>query len=165
MSATPSRGHKRRYVTSILRPHEHVLALGRMHWIIYKDAAISLLLSIVCISISYVFQNSNERADSIAIVGLFFLVAAPFLAVRAWFDQWITEIAITNLRVIYKRGFIKRHTAEINMDKIESVIVTQSILGRMLNYGSIHVRGTGVGMEHLHRMRAPIELRNCITAR
>jgi hypothetical protein len=41
--------------------------------------------------------------------------------------------------------------------------VTQSVLGRLLNYGSIHVRGTGEGMEHLHNIAAPIELRNCIT--
>jgi uncharacterized membrane protein YdbT with pleckstrin-like domain len=72
---------------------------------------------------------------------------------------------VTNLRVIDKRGFIKRYTAEMNMDKIESVTVTQSILGRMLDYGSVHVRGTGVGIEHLHQIRAPIMLRNCITAR
>jgi hypothetical protein len=45
--------------------------------------------------------------------------------------------------------FIRRHTAEMNMDKVESVTVTQSILGRMLDYGTIHVRGTGVGIEHL----------------
>ena len=133
-----------------------------MHWIIYKDAIIFLLLSIVCFSVAYVFQSNNEFA---LIAGLCLLAAAPFVAVRAWFGQWITEIAVTNLRVIYKRGFIKRHTAEMNMDKIESVIVTQSILGCMLNYGAIHVRGTGVGIEHLHRIRAPIELRNCITAR
>jgi hypothetical protein len=51
------------------------------------------------------------------------------------------------------------------MDKVESVIVTQSIMGRLRDYGSIHVRGTGEGIEHLHRISAPIELRNGITAR
>jgi uncharacterized membrane protein YdbT with pleckstrin-like domain len=50
----------------------------------------------------------------------------------AWFVRWITELAVTNLRVVYKRGFITRHTAEMNMDKVESVDVDQSILGRIL---------------------------------
>jgi hypothetical protein len=75
--------------------------------------------------------------------------SAVFAAV-AWFNQWITEIAVTNLRVIYKWGFIRRHTAEMNMGKVESVTVSQTILGRLLNYGSIpygqkieRIEGTG----------------------
>ena len=65
----------------------------------------------------------------------------------AWFIRWITEIAVTDRRVIYKRGFITRHTEEMNMDKVESVDVDQSILGRLLDYGTVHVIGTG-GHEH-----------------
>jgi uncharacterized membrane protein YdbT with pleckstrin-like domain len=95
--------------------------------------------------------------------GLILLAASMLLFAKAWFDQWITEIAVTNRRVIYKRGFIKRYTVEMNMEKIESVTVTQSILGRLLDYGTIHIRGTGVGMEHLHKIASPISLRNCIT--
>jgi hypothetical protein len=50
----------------------------------------------------------------------------------AWFKQWTTEIVVTNHRVIYKKGFIRRHTAEMNMDKVESVAVDQTIMGRVL---------------------------------
>ena len=85
--------------------------------------------------------------------------------VHAWFIRWITEFAVTNRRVIYKRGFITRHTAEMNMDKVESVDVDQSMLGRMLGYGTIHVLGTGQGIEHLHRIANPIALRNAIIAK
>jgi uncharacterized membrane protein YdbT with pleckstrin-like domain len=67
--------------------------------------------------------------------------------------------------VIYKTGFISRHTSEMNMDKIESVTVDQGLLGRMLDYGTIHVLGTGQGLEHLHRIASPLQLRNAITAR
>jgi uncharacterized membrane protein YdbT with pleckstrin-like domain len=60
------------------------------------------------------------------------LVAAVLL-VQEWFRWWITEIAVTNRRVIYKKGFIRRRTNEMNMDKVESMQVDQSILGRMLD--------------------------------
>ena len=83
----------------------------------------------------------------------------------AWFVRWITELAVTNLRVVYKRGLITRHTAEMNMDKVESVDVDQSILGRILGYGTIHVNGTGQGIEHLHRIAAPLAIRNAIIAK
>src|SRR5262249_43319724 len=60
---------------------------------------------------------------------------------------------------------IRRHTVEMNMDKVESVDVDQSILGRMLNCGDITIRGTGVGIEPLHNIDAPLEFRNQVTTR
>jgi uncharacterized membrane protein YdbT with pleckstrin-like domain len=74
-------------------------------------------------------------------------------------------MAVTNHRVIYKRGFIRRHTVEMNMDKVETVDVDQSLLGRILGFGTIRVLGTGQGIETLNRIGSPILLRNAITAR
>ena len=103
------------------------------------------------------------------------LALAVLSFAHAWFIRWITEIAVTDRRIIYKRGFINRHTVEMNMDKVASVDVDQSILGRMLGYGSIHVVGPGAaasnspdrprGIEHLHRVAQPLELRNAITCK
>ena len=87
------------------------------------------------------------------------------LAFSAWFRRWTTEIDVTDRRIVYKRGFIRRHTVEMNTDKVESVDVDQSILGRMLNYGDITIRGTGVGIEPLRNIDAPLEFRNQVTAR
>ena len=70
------------------------------------------------------------------------VLSVPFL-VHGWYDQWITEMAVTDRRIIYKRGLIRRMTAEMNIEKVESVSVGQSILGRILDYGTIDVRGTG----------------------
>jgi uncharacterized membrane protein YdbT with pleckstrin-like domain len=82
-----------------------------------------------------------------------------------WFRRWTTEIDVTNRRIVYKRGFIKRHTVEMNMDKVESVDVDQSIFGRLLNHGDITIRGTGIGLEPLRGIGAPLEFRNHVTAR
>ena len=51
------------------------------------------------------------------------------------------------------------------MDKVASVEVDQSVLGRMLDYGTLHVMGTGLGIEHLHYIAPPLALRNAITAK
>ena len=73
-----------------------------------------------------------------------------------------TEIAVTDRRIILKRGLIQRHTIEINMDKVESVDVDQSILGRIFDYGTVTVHGTGTGIEPLRNVSAPIALRNAV---
>lgn len=150
------------YVESILQPNERILTLGRLHWIIYVPAAVCFIIGALLAGLSLVADGG--MAMLLTVTGLVLIGAAVLLWIAAWFQQWITEIAVTNRRVIYKRGFIRRHTAEMNMDKVESVIVTQSILGRLLDYGSVHVRGTGEGLEHLHRIRAPLALRSQITA-
>jgi uncharacterized membrane protein YdbT with pleckstrin-like domain len=153
------------YVNSILQPGERILVLGKLHWIIYSNAAFVFLLALV----AYIFAASIQLDSGIAILltwtGHVLMVIAVVKALADWFRQWIIEIAVTDRRIIYKRGFINRVTAEMNMDKVESVDVTQSILGRLLDYGSIHVRGTGEGIEHLHQIAHPLDLRNCITAR
>ncbi|HZP20210.1 MAG TPA: PH domain-containing protein [Bauldia sp.] len=150
------------YVQTVLQPGERVIAIGKLHWIIYAGAIGLFLLAVIFGLVSTAMPDYREL---LLVVAAIFLVLAVILGAKEWFDQWITEIAVTNLRVIYKTGFIRRHTSEMNMEKVESVTVNQSLLGRVLGYGSIHVRGTGVGIEHLHRIAAPIELRNAIIAR
>jgi uncharacterized membrane protein YdbT with pleckstrin-like domain len=70
---------------------------------------------------------------------------------------------VTNRRVIYKKGLIRRQTNEMNMDKVESVKVEQLILGRIFVYGTVTILGTGEGFETLRTIASPIKLRNCIT--
>ncbi len=64
-------------------------------------------------------------------------LVAVCLLIQQWFQWWVTEIAVTNRRVIYKKGLVRRQTNEMNMDKVESVQIDQSILGRMLDYGDV----------------------------
>ena len=150
------------YVNSILRPDETVLYRGRLHWIIYGSAIVAGAVGVALVAVGRAYPDVAPVAEIAAAIAL---IVALFEALRAWFNQWITEIAVTNLRVIYKKGFIRRHTAEMYMDKVESVTVDQSIWGRLLGYGTIHVRGTGEGIEHLHRIDRPVALRNAIEAR
>jgi uncharacterized membrane protein YdbT with pleckstrin-like domain len=75
-----------------------------------------------------------------------------------------TEIFVTSRRVIYKTGFLARNTVEMNLDKIESVLIRQSLLGRMLDFGTVVVRGVGSGLEPVDRVAAPLELHRHIGA-
>jgi uncharacterized membrane protein YdbT with pleckstrin-like domain len=92
------------------------------------------------------------------------LLAAAVWLFIGWFRRWTTEIAVTDRRIIYKRGFIRRDTVEMHLDKVESVDVEQSILGRIMNYGDISIHGTGAGIEDLKNIGSPIAFRNHVTA-
>lgn len=86
-------------------------------------------------------------------IGLF----AHMMIIRA-----TTEIAVTTDRLVLKEGVIARHVDEMNIDRIESVHVTQSVIGRLLGYGTVMVRGMGVGEILLPPVSKPIVMRNAI---
>lgn len=73
-----------------------------------------------------------------------------------------TELAITNYRVIAKSGLIKRNTVELNLDRVESLRVNQGVMGRLLNYGSISVIGTGGTEAPIPSIDSPMEFRKSV---
>ena len=148
------------YVQKVLQPGEEVRYQATIHWVTYLHGAAWLLAALVVRVVTPADWRDGYVYGGIMIA---LVAAGVFFLARAWFMAWITEIAVTNRRVIYKHGFISRTTAEMHMDKIESVDVDQSVLGRILDYGDVMVRGTGSGLSPIRNVDAPIELRNHIT--
>jgi uncharacterized membrane protein YdbT with pleckstrin-like domain len=150
------------YVRSVLQPGEKVILIGRLSWIVYHRAILLLIVGIILIVLERIFWGETVVIwITAALFGALTIVAA----IQGWFARWITEIAVTDRRVIYKRGFINRHTIEMNMDKVATVDVDQSVLGRLLNYGTVTVQGTGMSFEPLRRIESPLALRNAIIAK
>jgi len=89
------------------------------------------------------------------ILGLFFFM--HLMIVKA-----TTEIAVTSERVIYKKGLIARHVGELGIDRIEGTSVSQGLLGRLLGYGCVIVRGMGVGEVILPPIEDPIAFRKAV---
>jgi len=147
-----------RYIDHILQPGETVMYSTTIHWIVYLPGLAMLVIAVA------VAVPSHSVPVLLPIAGVCALVALLMLF-SAWFRRWTTEIDVTDRRIVYKRGFIRRHTVEMNMDKVESVDVDQSIMGRVFNYGDVLIRGVGVGLEPLHGVDAPLEFRNHVTAR
>src|SRR5262249_12487625 len=101
-------------------------------------------------------------SNGVAIIGFILVLLGVLSLLRAAIARWTTEIAVTNRRVIFKHGVIRRDTIEIKMPQVESVDVRQSILGRLLNYGTVLVRGTGGGLNPLAYVSAPLPLRRAV---
>ena len=148
------------YVQTVLQPGEQLRHSTNIHWIIYKWGVLFLVLALL----TFVFAElgAGGRRFGEVVAGLFLVIACALLFWE-WFTRWTTEIAVTDRRVIYKQGFIRRDTNEMNLNKVESVQVKQSILGRLLDYGHVTIIGTGEGETELHMIERPLDLRNHIT--
>ena len=153
-----------RYIDEILQPGEKVLYSTNAHWVFYLPAIGAWIVAVILFLLS--------RATIVEGIVLLCLSASAVVAIlalywtaKAWFHRLTTETDVTNKRVVHKTGFIKRRTFEIALDKIESVDVNQSILGRILDYGDVTILGVGEGKETIATIAAPLSFRNAITAR
>jgi uncharacterized membrane protein YdbT with pleckstrin-like domain len=93
------------------------------------------------------------------------LVLLPLFGVGlvVWIAGYIryktTELAITNKRIIVKVGFIRRQTVEISLSKVESIQVNQGLWGRVFNFGSLVVTGSGSSHAPIHAVSDPMGFR------
>lgn len=89
---------------------------------------------------------------------VFFLIGAIFIAI-AVIHVVTTELALTNRRIIAKSGLIRRNTIELKVNRVESLGVDQGVLGRILNFGSIIVKGVGGSNAPIPYISRPMEFR------
>src|SRR5690349_21811759 len=102
---------------------------------------------------SVVYEARLHWITFMSLRGLLTLFIAPAI------ERWTSEFAITNKRIIIKVGLVSRRTVEMNLSKVESVNVDQSILGRILGYGTITVIGTGGTREAFTNLAKPLLFR------
>ncbi|MCP5245676.1 MAG: PH domain-containing protein [Burkholderiales bacterium] len=142
------------YVANNLSKNEKIIYEGKIHWFIFVPWI--LLLSIVLMT----YPEGNNEVDEITMMSInFFLIASIIGIVHSFFYKISTEFAITNRRIISKTGFISRKTVEFNHNKIESINVEQGILGRIFNYGSVVINGTGGVKTPVKNIAKPLKFR------
>jgi len=156
------------YVERVLQPGETLVHKSKLHWLIYLPVLPFLAIFVLGLALYWGWQANSADTSSAILPQILVAVGAVGTFVT-WFRAWVrrvsTELAVTDRRVIFKRGLIRRHTVEMNMDKVESVDVDQSILGRIFNYGDVTVRGTGASIEPLRMIDDPLHFRSRVTAR
>jgi uncharacterized membrane protein YdbT with pleckstrin-like domain len=128
-----------RYIDESLAPGETILQRGKWPGVFWFGAWVALILF------------------GIVIVGL-------FIFVRAAIVMKTTDFAVTNRRVILKRGWLNRRTQELAVESVEGVSLDQSIGQRLFGYGRVVVTGTGDAVIVFPPMADPVGFRRAIEA-
>ena len=170
------------YVQQSLGPDEELVHIGDFHWMYTVQAVFNIVWGVIMTLIVifggvYAYKYLGKFPPQVDIFDLrairylhpgirIFAFVTFILGLMGFARMMVvkatTEIAITNQRLVFKRGLIARHVGEISIDRIEGVNVLQSILGRLLNYGRIAIRGMGVGEVVLPPIEDPITFRRAI---
>lgn len=153
------------YVDAVLQPDEVVTFRGKISWTVYIPYVV-IGGAVSQGPIRDVFINPDESIMlqnphlGVAFSSIFILsFAIPYLVRK------LTIIATTNKRVILKFGVVFRRSLEMNMDKVESVEVEQSVFGRIFNSGAVVIHGTGGGKRRFRNIDSPLSFRNHIIAK
>jgi uncharacterized membrane protein YdbT with pleckstrin-like domain len=140
------------YVEKSLIPGERVVYRASL----YRLPFLWLLLPAVAAFGAAVFQYW--------IVALAALIGAGIIVVNIWAKRASAEFAVTSKRVIVAVGAVRRRTLELMLDKVEGVAVEQSLAGRIFNFGTVTITGSGGTRESFDHIAAPLEFRRQVQA-
>ncbi len=133
------------YIDDNLMSGEQVIYRTKLHWMVFGIPIIFAgITAVITLAVGYFF--------------LFFLLAIIWV-VSSFISFKTSEFGVTNKRVLVKVGWIRRNSLETLLAKVEGIQVNQGILGRILNYGTIAVKGTGGTSNPFHKIEAPFEFR------
>jgi len=157
------------YIEKNLLPEEKILFVGGITPAIFlSPGAVAILFILVYLK---AIGLLNSPMGSSSFIGSLYLIASLLLLfstigllVRCFIAIWTTEYAVTNKRIIKKTGLISRKTKEIYLSHVESISIDQGILGRIFNFGTIVIIGTGGTRNYMKSIIGPMKIRNRINA-
>lgn len=142
------------YIEQNLMLGEQIRYHTRLHWIVFVSP-----IFLIVIGFAFSMSMCSHTMAALVILGsLFFFVGIVFGVFR-FIAYKSSEFAVTNKRVLIKIGFIRRHSLELLLHKVEGIGVDQDISGRIFGYGTITVTGTGGTKEPFKNIENPLEFR------
>ena len=145
------------YADTLLTDGEQIILRTRQHWLalfLRSRAGIALFGLALLIIVSIVFFNVQPGVgrDVLSAIGMIVLVLAVLVFLyRLW--QWISqEFIITNRRLVRVSGILNKRSSDSSLEKINDAILTQPVLGRMLNYGDLEILTAADQANDLYRM-------------
>jgi len=123
---------------------------ARLHWIVFFKA-----IAVFLVGLGLLYFDPK-------LIGLVVMGVGVLMALPPWIQRVSSEFGVTSKRVIIKVGVVQRRTLELLIRQVEAISVDQSLTGRMLNYGTITLSGTGGVKETFHNIAHPLEFRRSI---
>jgi uncharacterized membrane protein YdbT with pleckstrin-like domain len=148
------------YVDSNLLPSEVVTYRAHVSlWTLFPLIVPGILTIFAAGALILVYSASIRESTAELSILLIVMGVGFFFFLLAYINYTTTEFAVTDKRIIAKTGLVARNTVEMFLDKVESLNVDQSVTGRLLGYGSVGIRGTGVTEEVIRNISDPLMLR------
>jgi hypothetical protein len=153
----------------ILNADEKLLFRTRLHWLPCAPSAlaVSVIGDLLLVALGVFARRPVEdlfRREplmaSILVLGLVLVVVMPLVVIR--FLVATHEFGVTDRRVIARMGWVRTRTVDLNVTKVESLVIEQSAMGRLFRYGDLKIVGTGGTAEVFQGVKDPIGFRKAV---
>ena len=152
------------YADGLLSTGERIIHRAKQHPFVFVWGARWTILAVIIAFVLF-WLGGNLGPDGVSgslrmLLG--WVTAILFfggLAVFAWTAlRYINqEYVLTNRRVIQVEGVLNRNATDSSLEKINDAVLTQSVFGRMLNFGDLTVlTAAESGIERMRMLRGPI---------
>ncbi len=146
------------YIESLLAANEQIVVQTRQHWIVWAKSFVVNTALLIAIFFLAVLVTLSAGPIGIVIACLTLIPIGAFL--RTWLDWWNEEYLVTNRRVIQSEGIINKRVIDSSLEKINDVVLSQSFLGRLLDYGNIEIlTASEGGVNRLNTIAAPVKFK------
>ena len=128
------------YAEKTLAPGETILYRARYHWIFYRSGLLVLFLAALLGAASFYAYRTDaggEVAMPVAYLALGFAVLSLMLLGARYVRARQDEFVVTDRRILRSVGLVTREHEQAPLEKIQDITVTQTGLGRLLDYGTV----------------------------
>jgi uncharacterized membrane protein YdbT with pleckstrin-like domain len=146
------------YVGSILGKNERIVFVTRQHWLVIAGSLlVTILASALIVGLAIAASLVIGGAGLLALVLLILPLGRGLLT---WLRWWNEQYLITNRRIIQVEGVINKNVIDSSLEKVNDVVMSQSVLGRLLGYGDIEIlTASDVGVNKLTKIADPIRFK------
>ena len=145
------------YIDNNLLSGETVFFRTHLHWKVFL-LPVLFVLGGLAFTAGAIYQGFDPYLSILILVIPLGVLFHSYLTWRC------SEFAVTDKRVLIKTGIVSRHTLETILTKVENIGVEQTLWGRLFNFGTLYVTGTGSTRETFPGIQAPLDFRKAIEA-
>ena len=138
------------YIKKNLLDDEKIVFETKLNWSEYLTSVVLVLLGIIICQFSFDF-------------GILVILIGVFLIVTDYFKIQGSEFAVTNKRVLMKKGIFTTKSSEISLSKIEGIEINENFFDKLAGSGTVIVKGTGSTTNKFSNIDAPNAFKKAIT--
>ena len=148
------------YINSLMGRNEKIVFIDRQHWLVLVWALlVDLLVAVFIVAAAVILAGLNDKLGFLMV--LIVLVVFPVVHFVVRFLNWYNEqYLVTNRRVIKIRGVINKLVSDSSLEKVNDVVLEQSIVGRILGYGTVQIiTGSDIGVDVFKYIARPVHFK------
>ena len=148
------------YLEELMGEKEKIVLKERQHYTVVLGKLILWSVVSVLIILVTIVLTVATPLDGLALLLLLALVFPFWRMTVDILNWWNEQYVITNRRVIQLEGIINKHSIDSSLEKVNDVVLEQSALGRVLNFGDLQIlTASEIGVNIFRRISRPVKFK------